>query len=180
MPNDLTAQNTTSLPIIKASPSPCKNDLIVDAHKAHFTLKKKYFVTKKPVTWPIGPCPNISVDSGVARHGKGEETMEEDSKPETLLHPYELRFSDLLLLSCDEPLSSSSDHDEIQRLESITSCIMENLGPNGPGLLAITGVPGASSLRSSLLHFAPQLALLDFRHLNRLLKVNFYITTTEI
>lgn len=129
------------------------------------------------MTWPIGPCPNISVDSGVARHGKGEETMEEDSKPETLLHPYELGFSDLLLLSSDKPLSSSFDHDEIQRLESITSCIMENLGPNGPGLLAITGVPGASSLRSSLLHFAPQLALLDFRHLNRLLKVYFYITT---
>lgn len=101
--------------------------------------------------------------------------MEEDSKAETLLHPYELRFSDLLLLSSDEPLSSSSEHDEIQRLESITSCIMENLGPNGPGLLAITGVPGASSLRSSLLRFAPKLALLDFRDLNRLLKVFLFI-----
>ncbi|KAL8089462.1 uncharacterized protein LOC141697738 [Apium graveolens] len=97
---------------------------------------------------------------------------EEDSKPETLLHPYELRFSDLLLLSSDEPLSSSSDQHQIQRLESITSCIMENLGPNGPGLVAITDVPAASSLRTSLLRFAPQLALLDFRHLNRLLKEN--------
>ncbi|KAK1357077.1 hypothetical protein POM88_050333 [Heracleum sosnowskyi] len=98
--------------------------------------------------------------------------MEEDAEAETLLHPYELQFSDLLLLSSDEPLSSSSDAEEIQRLELITSCIMENLGPNGPGLVAITGVPGRSSLRSSLLRFAPKLALLDFRDLNRLLKEN--------
>lgn len=98
--------------------------------------------------------------------------MDEDAKPETLLHPYELQFSDLLLLSSDEPLSSSSDVQEIQRLELITTCILENLGPNGPGLLAITGVPAASSLRSSLLRLAPKLALLDFRDLNRLLKEN--------
>ncbi|XP_017232069.1 uncharacterized protein LOC108206323 isoform X2 [Daucus carota subsp. sativus] len=94
--------------------------------------------------------------------------MEEDANPEKLLHPYELSFSDLLLLSSDEPLSEN----EIQRLDLITTSIMENLGPNGPGLLAVTAVPGASSLRSSLLRFAPQLALLDFRDLNRLLKEN--------
>ncbi|XP_020202380.2 uncharacterized protein LOC109788129 [Cajanus cajan] len=39
--------------------------------------------------------------------------------------------------------------------------IMEALGPSGPGLLAVTGVPNASNLRSHLLPLARSLALLD-------------------
>lgn len=97
--------------------------------------------------------------------------MQEDAKAE-ILRPYELQFSDLLLLSSDEPPLLSSSDNEIRRLESIASNIMENLGPTGPGLLAITGVPGASTLRTSLLRLAPQLALLNFQDLNRLLKEN--------
>ncbi|KAK7393506.1 hypothetical protein VNO78_22064 [Psophocarpus tetragonolobus] len=44
---------------------------------------------------------------------------------------------------------------------SIVDSIMEALGPTGPGLLAITGVPNASNLRSQLLPLARNLTLLD-------------------
>ncbi|KAK7277616.1 hypothetical protein RJT34_22631 [Clitoria ternatea] len=57
----------------------------------------------------------------------------------------ELHYSDL----CSPSTSSKIDS------------IMEALGPTGPGLLAITGVPNASNLRSLLLPLARKLALLD-------------------
>ncbi|XP_027938120.1 VAN3-binding protein-like isoform X2 [Vigna unguiculata] len=57
---------------------------------------------------------------------------------------YELEYSDL----CAPSNSSTVDS------------IMEALGPSGPGLLAINGVPNASKLRSHLLPLARTLALL--------------------
>jgi len=48
---------------------------------------------------------------------------------------------------------------------------MEALGPTGPGLLAITGVPNASNLRSHLLPLARSLALLPRETRKIVLKV---------
>ncbi|CAI8602929.1 unnamed protein product [Vicia faba] len=66
---------------------------------------------------------------------------------------YELHYSDL---------SSSSS----TKVDSI----MEALGSNGPGLLAVTGIPYASNLRSYLLPLARNLSLLDRQTRNRILK----------
>nr|GEW10186.1 2-oxoglutarate (2OG) and Fe(II)-dependent oxygenase superfamily protein [Tanacetum cinerariifolium] len=49
--------------------------------------------------------------------------------------------------------------------------IMKNLGPSGPGLLAVTGVPIASDLRGTLLPLARKLALLNNDDRKRVLKV---------
>ncbi|XP_047175157.1 uncharacterized protein LOC124842666 isoform X1 [Vigna umbellata] len=57
---------------------------------------------------------------------------------------YELEYPDL----CSPSSASTVDS------------IMEALGPSGPGLLAVTGVPNASNLRSHLLPLARSLALL--------------------
>ncbi|XP_059298954.1 uncharacterized protein LOC132051769 [Lycium ferocissimum] len=76
---------------------------------------------------------------------------------------YELHYSDLMHLSSDKSLLAESN-------DSITRNVMENLGPDGPGLVAITGVPEASNLRGTLLPLAPRLALLNNDHRNRLLK----------
>nr|GEY41257.1 2-oxoglutarate (2OG) and Fe(II)-dependent oxygenase superfamily protein [Tanacetum cinerariifolium] len=48
--------------------------------------------------------------------------------------------------------------------------IMKNLGPSGPGLLAVTGVPIASDLRETLLPLARKLALLNNDDRKRVLK----------
>ncbi|XP_050888414.1 uncharacterized protein LOC127093518 [Lathyrus oleraceus] len=64
---------------------------------------------------------------------------------------YELHYSDL---------SSSTKVDSI----------MEALGANGPGLLAVTGIPNSSNLRSYLLPLARNLSLLDRLTRNRILK----------
>lgn len=69
-----------------------------------------------------------------------------------ILDLYEIQYSDLKLLSSPS-LHPSSSH----QLNSI----MENLGPGGPGLLAVTGVPKASLLRRKLLPLARKLALLN-------------------
>ncbi|KVI12397.1 hypothetical protein Ccrd_009164 [Cynara cardunculus var. scolymus] len=58
----------------------------------------------------------------------------------------------------DHQLSVTSE--KMEYLESVKSTIMKNLGPSGPGLLAITGVPNASILRRTLLPMARKLALL--------------------
>ncbi|GAB4830417.1 hypothetical protein Ancab_020053 [Ancistrocladus abbreviatus] len=89
-----------------------------------------------------------------------------------ILEPLELHYSDLLSLSSDDFLLSlsSSSRAESERLEALTTAIIENLGPNGPGLLAITGVPNASNLRSILLPLARDLALLDNDDRKRILK----------
>lgn len=92
--------------------------------------------------------------------------MEEISK---ILAIYELQYSDLLLLST--PYHSSSSLPENERIKSITKSILEALGPDGPGLLAIIGVPNSSVLRRALLPLARNLALLNPDDRKRILKV---------
>ncbi|XP_058106116.1 uncharacterized protein LOC131249384 [Magnolia sinica] len=84
-----------------------------------------------------------------------------------ILQPFLLHFSDLLLLSSPPP---TSDEAELKRLESLSRSVMEALGPTGPGLLSIVGVPKASYLRQTLLPFARKLALLSPNALRRVLK----------
>ncbi|KAF8394371.1 hypothetical protein HHK36_020579 [Tetracentron sinense] len=96
--------------------------------------------------------------------------MEGDAE---MLELFELNFSDLLVLSSSSPssrVSSSLSSEEIERLDSISIAVMETLGPSGPGLLAITGVPKASELRKSLLPLARKLALLQNEDRRRILK----------
>uniref|UniRef100_A0A7C9EK16 Uncharacterized protein n=1 Tax=Opuntia streptacantha TaxID=393608 RepID=A0A7C9EK16_OPUST len=102
--------------------------------------------------------------------------MEEDRE---ILEPYELLYSDLISLSSiDNVLESSSssssspsNNGEIERLEAVRRAIMEALGPTGPGLLAITGVPNAAHLRRTLLPLGRDLALLNNDDRKRILKV---------
>ncbi|KAK2401710.1 2-oxoglutarate (2OG) and Fe(II)-dependent oxygenase superfamily protein [Trifolium repens] len=68
---------------------------------------------------------------------------------------FELHYSDL------SPSSLSST-----KVDSI----MEALGANGPGLLAVTGIPNISNFRSYLLPLARKLSLLDRQTRNRILK----------
>jgi hypothetical protein len=86
-----------------------------------------------------------------------------------VLHLYELNYSDLLLVSSTD--GSSPSPEEFKRLESMSKAIMEALGPMGPGLLSITGVPNAADLRRNLLPLARKLALLDPNHRKLILKV---------
>ncbi|XP_027363473.1 uncharacterized protein LOC113871013 isoform X2 [Abrus precatorius] len=67
---------------------------------------------------------------------------------------YELHYSDL----CSPSTSTKVDS------------IMETLGPSGPGLLAITGVPNACNLRLHLLPLTRKLAVLDRETQKRVLK----------
>lgn len=85
-----------------------------------------------------------------------------------VLQLYELRFSDLKLLSSG---TASSSIEEIGRLETIRISVMKTLGPGGPGLLSITDVPHASILRRKLLPLARKLALLNPDDRKRVLKV---------
>ena len=96
-----------------------------------------------------------------------------EESPE-ILELHELHYSDLLLLSspststnASSSSSSSLDEDLLRKMGSV----MEALGPMGPGLLAVTGVPNASKLRSQLLPLARKLALLDRETRKRVLKV---------
>lgn len=88
-----------------------------------------------------------------------------------VLEPFELQYADLMLLSSLDRGSSSSSKEENKRLESITRTMMENLGPFGPGLLSITGVSKAYSLRHNLLPLASKLALLNDDNRKKILKV---------
>ncbi|KAI3783040.1 hypothetical protein L2E82_13102 [Cichorium intybus] len=82
---------------------------------------------------------------------------------------YDLRYSDLMALSSsDHQLPTTSKN--IPYLESVMSKIMKNLGPSGPGLLAVTGVHNASALRQKLLPMARKLALLNNEDRKRVLK----------
>ncbi|KAL9430987.1 hypothetical protein AB3S75_026225 [Citrus x aurantiifolia] len=85
-----------------------------------------------------------------------------------ILELYELPYSDLKLLCLDNTCSLSTE--EIKRLETIRTSVMENLGPGGPGLLSITSVPNASIHRRNLLLLARKLALLNPDDRKRLLK----------
>lgn len=83
---------------------------------------------------------------------------------------YELHYADLMQLS-KKALSPES----IEANDSIINSVMENLGPQGPGLLAVTGVPEASNLRRTLLPLARKLALLNNEDRKRLLKVHLFL-----
>ncbi|KAI4349474.1 hypothetical protein L6164_010058 [Bauhinia variegata] len=85
-----------------------------------------------------------------------------------VLELYELNYSDIMILSSTNPSSSSPE--ELEKIELMTRTVMETLGPRGPGLLAITGVPNASELREELLPLARKLALLDHESRKRILK----------
>lgn len=102
--------------------------------------------------------------------------MEEGSDPEALvMEPFVLSYSDLLILSSSDSIddsSSSSPAEETIRRDSMTRSIMEALGPDGPGLLSVSGVPVASILRRSLLLLGRELALLDPESRKRILKVS--------
>ncbi|KAJ3699966.1 hypothetical protein LUZ61_003671 [Rhynchospora tenuis] len=91
-----------------------------------------------------------------------------EAEPE-IIELYDLHFSDLLLLSSSDALSSPTPVDQ-SRLECISASVMEALGPSGPGLLSISGVPLASSLRRSLLPLALHLSLLNPKDRAPLLK----------
>lgn len=66
-------------------------------------------------------------------------------------------------------------YSELSSPSTKVDSIMEALGADGPGLLAVTGVPNASKLRSYLLPIARKLALLDRQTRNRILKVKLYL-----
>ncbi|KAG6703560.1 hypothetical protein I3842_07G090400 [Carya illinoinensis] len=86
-----------------------------------------------------------------------------------VLELYEIQYSDLMLLS-SKISSSSSLFEETDRLKLISRGIMEALGPAGPGLLSISGVLDASTLRRDLLPLARRLALLNPDERKRILK----------
>ncbi|KAL5792870.1 hypothetical protein ACOSP7_001464 [Xanthoceras sorbifolium] len=86
-----------------------------------------------------------------------------------ILELYELHYSDLKLLSSGSGTASSSTQ-EPERLETIKTSIMEALGPRGPGLLSVTGVPNASILRRNLLPLARKLSLLNADDRKRIFK----------
>lgn len=81
---------------------------------------------------------------------------------------FQLQYSDLLLLSAEEVTASP---DEIRRLELISDEIMHEIGPNGPGLLSVIGVPKARVLRQALLPLARKISLLSNDDRKRILKV---------
>uniref|UniRef100_A0A7N0TUC8 Isopenicillin N synthase-like Fe(2+) 2OG dioxygenase domain-containing protein n=2 Tax=Kalanchoe fedtschenkoi TaxID=63787 RepID=A0A7N0TUC8_KALFE len=91
----------------------------------------------------------------------------EEQQPE-IFTLVELHYSDILQLSSESIFDSPIQ--ERQRLESISRTIMETLGPKGPGILSVTGVPNASRLRRMLLPLARKLALLNHQDRKRILK----------
>ncbi|KAL4572021.1 hypothetical protein LXL04_018789 [Taraxacum kok-saghyz] len=85
------------------------------------------------------------------------------------LELYDLHYSDLMALSSsDHQLPTTSE--TTPYLETVMTTIMKNLGPSGPGLLAITGVPKVSGLRQTLLPMARKLALLNSEDRKSVLK----------
>ncbi|CAN1232962.1 hypothetical protein LINPERPRIM_LOCUS3753 [Linum perenne] len=95
-----------------------------------------------------------------------------------VLELYELHYSDLMLLYSESTANPNlpNDHvptpspDDRRRLEVVRRSVVETLGPNGPGLLSIIGVPKSHLLRSRLLPLAQKLALLDNEHRKLILK----------
>lgn len=118
-------------------------------------------------------CIIFPINSDPIRENKTESQT--DMEAAEVLQLYELRYSDLVLVSSNEESLSSAG--ELERAESTSKAIMEALGPAGPGLLAITGVPKSASLRRALLPLARKLALLNPNHRKGILKVlTFYFS----
>ncbi|CAN6439652.1 unnamed protein product [Victoria cruziana] len=86
-----------------------------------------------------------------------------------ILNAFELRYSDLVLLSSSSSPPSMSVASQ-EWLDSISRRVVETLGPGGHGLLAVTGVPNAGEISRKLLFFARKLALLDDDRRRRILK----------
>ncbi|PKA48803.1 hypothetical protein AXF42_Ash020977 [Apostasia shenzhenica] len=84
--------------------------------------------------------------------------------------PLEVRYSDLVVLSSPSAAASLSRKD-LERIEAISDAVMKALGPSGPGLLSIAGVPKAPALRSALLPLARKLALLGNKERAQVLKI---------
>ena len=55
--------------------------------------------------------------------------------------------------------------------EGIRSRFMEAMGPSGPGLVGVHGIPNLHSLRQALLPLAPILALSSHQERSTILKV---------
>ncbi|XP_010523684.1 PREDICTED: uncharacterized protein LOC104801985 isoform X2 [Tarenaya hassleriana] len=106
------------------------------------------------------------------RAGKAAETAidGEDMEEAEILELYELSYMDLVLLSHPEKALSSSSPGDRKKHQLISRDVLEALGPTGPGLLCITGVPRAAVLRHRLLPLARKLALLDPDTRKRILK----------
>ncbi|XP_074571959.1 uncharacterized protein LOC141828430 [Curcuma longa] len=85
----------------------------------------------------------------------------------SILEPLEICFSDLQLMSSHPPRLSPA---ELSRIESLTAAVMQALGPSGPGLLVINGVPRAPGLRRDLLPLARKIALLGRKDRARVLQ----------
>ncbi|XP_073157515.1 uncharacterized protein [Henckelia pumila] len=80
---------------------------------------------------------------------------------------FQLQYSDLVQLSADEVPESPGER---RRLNLISDRIMHEIGPDGPGLLSVIGVPKARLLRQSLLPLARKLSLLSNDDRKRILK----------
>lgn len=94
----------------------------------------------------------------------------EDDEFQRVIEPYKLRYSDMLLLSSN-PVDVPRCVAERKKLESMRRNVMEAIGPDGPGLLCVTGVPNGSNLRRKLLPFARKLSLLDGDRRKHILQV---------
>ncbi|KAL6500518.1 hypothetical protein OROHE_025884 [Orobanche hederae] len=86
---------------------------------------------------------------------------------EEILELYELQHSDLMTLLSDQKPATI---DEAVRLDLISKSIMQNLGPDGPGLISIDGVPKSRILGQNLLPMARKLSLLNSDDRKKILK----------
>ncbi|KAL6516111.1 hypothetical protein OROGR_019416 [Orobanche gracilis] len=86
---------------------------------------------------------------------------------EDILELYELQHSDIMTLLSDQKPATI---DEAGRIELISKSIMQNLGPDGPGLLSIAGVPKSGTLSQTLLPLARKLSHLNNDDRKRILK----------
>ncbi|KAK6940777.1 hypothetical protein RJ641_030308 [Dillenia turbinata] len=86
-----------------------------------------------------------------------------------MVEALKVQYSDLILLSSSNT-ESSVVAEEVERLNSVLTSIMEALGPSGTGLLIITGAPNTSQLRQNLLPLARSLALLNNGDRKQILK----------
>ncbi|KAI5021025.1 hypothetical protein ZWY2020_054435 [Hordeum vulgare] len=99
-----------------------------------------------------------------------------ETAPATTLDIDDIPFADLLLilLPPEEAAAASGDHDDDEaedgRRRRLLATVWAALGPGGAGLLAVSGVPRAASLRRRLLPLARRLALMDHPSRAHLLK----------
>ncbi|XP_006838976.2 uncharacterized protein LOC18429630 [Amborella trichopoda] len=105
---------------------------------------------------------------------------EMEGEEKDVLELVQLQYDDLILLSqssfspshspSSSPKLSYPAREESERLDAVFKTVMETLGPEGPGLIAITGVPNAGAMRRRLLPLARKLALLNNKDRHCILK----------